>query len=110
MEMQQRKEWHDLPDVYVRLHKDELGYPPKDWEQLKAEPTDREDVYKLNSIPFYARGLAYLDEVRVITSSEGFSPVVESVARRSGYSTVRLWLKDEDDRDAIINYAFGALG
>jgi hypothetical protein len=25
MEMQQRKKWHDLPEVYVQLHKDELG-------------------------------------------------------------------------------------
>jgi len=104
MDEHEREKWHQLPEVYVRLHKDELGYPPKDWEQLKAEPTDREDVYKLNSIPFYSRGLAYQDEVRVTTSAEGFYPVVEAVTRRSGYSTMRLWLKEEDDRNAIINY------
>src|SRR5436190_11758392 len=104
MDKHEHEKWHELPEVYVKLHKDNLGYPPRDWEQLKAEPTDREDVYRLKSIPFYARGLAYQDEVRVTTSAEGYYPAVESVAKRSGYSTMRLSIKDEDDKNAIIDH------
>src|SRR5882762_5962043 len=104
MDKHEHEKWHDLPEVYVKLHKDNLGYPPKDWEQLKAEPTDKEEVYRLKSIPVYARGLAYEDEVRVTTSPEGYHPVFDSVAKRSGYSTMRLWIKDGEDKNAITNY------
>jgi hypothetical protein len=107
MDKQEREKWHDLPEVYVKLPKDKLGYPPKEWEQLKAEPTDRTEIYRLKSVPFYARGLAYQDEVRVGKSAEGYYPAFESVAKRSGYSTMRLWIKDEDDRNAIVNYFTG---
>jgi hypothetical protein len=100
-------QWHDLPDVYVRLHKDELGYPPKDWEQLKAEPTERSDVLRIKSIPFFARGLAYQDEIRVGTSAEGYSPIFESVVTRSGYSTVRLMIEKNEDRQKLIDYFTG---
>jgi hypothetical protein len=103
MDDRHREKWYDLPEVYVKLERDKLGYPPKDWEQLKAEPTDREDQYRLKSIPFYARGLAYEDEVRVNTSLEGYYPAIETVVKRSGYSTMRLWLKDEDNREALID-------
>lgn len=107
MDKHEHEKWHELPEVYVRLHRDKLGYPPKDWEQLRAEPTDKEEVYKLKSIPFYALGLAYEDEVRVGTSAEGYHPIVDSVVKRSGYSTMRLWIKDEDDRSAIADYFTG---
>jgi hypothetical protein len=40
MEEDERARWYDLPAVYVRLAKDELGYPPKDWEELTAEPAN----------------------------------------------------------------------
>ena len=98
------KEWSDLPDVYVKLKKDKLGYPPVLWEQLKAKATGKVHVYKLMSVPLYARGLAYHNEVRICTSDDGYYPVVESIICRSGYSTVRLWLNDKNDKDLIIDY------
>jgi len=107
MDNRQPEKRHDLPEVYVKLQRDKLGYPPKDWEQLRAEPTDKPEAYRLKSVPFYAHGLAYGDEVRVTTSLEGYYPTIESVAKRSGYSTMRLWLKDEDDREAIVDYFTG---
>ena len=100
----ERQLWQDLPDVYVRLQKDELGYPPRNWEQLKAEQTDKPNVLRLKSIPFYARHLAYDDEIGVTTSTEGFYPVVDSVESRSGYSTVRLRISEDEDRNKLTEF------
>jgi hypothetical protein len=98
----ERTEWGKLPDLYVRLVRDNLGYPPKDWEQLKGESTGERGAYRIKSIPHYARGLAWEDEVSVTTSAEGYYPVVEKVIQRSGYSTVRLLIKSNEDRQELI--------
>ena len=105
--MDERGAWDQLPDLYIRLEKDELGYPPKEWEQVKGEQLPDGTAYQVRSVPFYARGLAYGDEVQVTTSEEGFFPVVDSVARRSGYSTMRLWIKEGEDREELIGYFTG---
>ena len=104
MKTDDRTEWSAFPDVYVRLQKDELGYPPKDWEQLKGEELNADGLYRLKSIPFYAKGLAWEDEVATHTSSEGYSPVVTRVTKRSGYSTMRLSIKATENRDDLISY------
>src|ERR1051326_6489724 len=96
--------WDKLPDIYVRLQKDEVGYPPKDWEQLKAEPTGGGDTFRIMSIPHYARGLALEDEVTVTTPHEGYYPVFQAVSKRSGYSTMRLMISDNEDRQKLIDY------
>jgi hypothetical protein len=100
----ERHYWRELPEVYFRLQKDQDGYPPKDWEGLKAERTDEENVYRINSVPFFTKDVAYHDEVRSCASEEGFSPVFESVERRSGYSTVRLLIEQAEDRVALTEY------
>jgi hypothetical protein len=99
-----REQWEKLPDIYVRLQKDELGYPPKEWEQLKAEPTGSVNVFRIKNIPHYARGLAWDDEVSVMKSNEGYYPVFRAVVKRSGYSTVRLMLEKHEDRQKLINF------
>ena len=104
-EMQSEREtWATLPDVYVRLQKDELGYPPKDWEQLKGEPTGAPDTFRIKSVPHYARGLAWEDEVVTTTSPEGYYPVFKSVLKRSGYSTLRLLINGNEDREKLTEY------
>ena len=100
----EREQWEALPDIYVRLHKDELGYPPKDWEQLKAEPTSLPAVFRIKNIPHYARGLAWEDEVSVVKSEEGYYPVFRAVVKRSGYSTVRLMIEKDEDRQKLIDF------
>jgi hypothetical protein len=99
-----RDEWDALPDIYVRLRKDELGYPPKDWEQLKAERVGQENRFKIKSIPFYARGLAFEDEVLTEKSPEGYHPVFRSVRWRSGYSTIRLMIQQGEDQQKLIDF------
>ena len=103
MNIEDRRNWNNLPDVYVRLKKDELGYPPKEWEQLKAEQIGSSEIYRIKSIPFYAKGLAYGDEIATETSKEGYYPVAKSVLKRSGFSTMRLSIKGED-REQVISY------
>src|SRR5205807_8458545 len=98
---QEREQWEELPEIYIRLHKDELGYPPKEWEQLKAEPTEKPDVFRIKNIPFYARGVAWEDEVSVTKSEEGYYPAFSSVVKRSGYSTVRLMIQHDEDRQKL---------
>lgn len=98
------RQWRRLPDIWFKLEKDELGYPPKDWESLKGEPTDQANIYRIKNVPFFAKGVAYGDEVLASTSEEGFARVFNSVNRRSGYSTVRLWISDSEDRNALTTY------
>jgi len=96
-----RRRWEKLPEVWFRLERDDEGYPPKDWEGLKAEPTERDNIYRIKSVPFYAPEVAYEDEVRTSTSDEG-DRVFESVVQRSGYSTLRLWIEETEDRYALV--------
>jgi|GEM_PF-3656599 hypothetical protein len=74
------------------------------WEQLKAEPAGRSNIYVIKSIPFYARGIAYGDEILTITSEEGYSPVFKSVVKRSGFSTVRLWIAESEDQEKLTEH------
>ena len=55
-------------------------------------------------MPFYARGVAYHDEVQTCTSEEGFFPTFESVTKRSGYSTVRLFIQKDEGRSALVTF------
>ena len=104
MTTEDRADWEKLPDVYVRLQKDELGYPPKNWEQLKGQLVESSGLYCLKSIPFYAKGLAWEDEVETHTSPEGYSPVISRVVRRSGFSTMRLQIEPTEDKAALLKY------
>ena len=103
----ERQAGQESPDIFVRLKKDELGYPPRDWEQLKAEPTATPNVMRIKSIPFYARGLAYDDEIACTKSVEGHEPVFDAVVKRSGYSTIRLLIKKDENRDDLIEFFTG---
>jgi hypothetical protein len=105
----QHDKWADLPEIYFRLEKDEDNYPPRAWEALRAEQLADPNLYRIKSVPFYAKQVAYDDEVQTTTSPEGFFPVFEQVTKRSGFSTVRLWLHENEDRSAIVNF-FAARG
>jgi hypothetical protein len=96
--------WRRLPEVWFRLQKDEDGYPPKDWEGLKAEPTDVSGTYLIKSVPFFARKIADEDEVTTGTSGGRIFPVFQAVSRRSGYSVMRLIIKETEDSAALTDY------
>lgn len=100
----EERRWSRLPEIWFRLDKDEDGYPPKDWERLKAEPTGQPHIFRVKSVPFFAREVAYNDEVCWCVSPEGYEPVFESVVKRSGYSTLRLLIAQDEDRASLTNY------
>jgi len=100
----QERYWRRLPEVWFRLQKDEDGYPPKDWEGLKAEQTGDSGSYRIKSVPFFARQIAYEDEVTTGTSEEGLFQVFQAVSKRSGYSVVRLFIKETEDSAALTDY------
>jgi hypothetical protein len=74
------------------------------WEALRAEQVGDPNTYRLKSVPFYAKEIAYEDEVRTTISPEGYFPVFERVTKRSGFSTVRLWLEENEDKSAIVDF------
>jgi hypothetical protein len=86
----------ELVKVFFRLEKDKDGYPPVEVESLWAIP--REDGFELDNIPFYARGVALGDVVKVEKAEDGGLEFTE-VVRRGGHSCYRIWLlkKRPDD-------------
>jgi len=99
------RRWRRLPEVWFRLEKDDDGYPPKEWEGLKSEKTGQPDTYKIKNVPFFARDVAYDDEVQAVVSEEGDYLAFRTVSKRSGYSTVRLWMTSEnEDSSALTTY------
>ncbi len=100
----EERQWRRLPEVWFRLKKDDDGYPAKDWEALKAELSDRSGSYRIKCVPFYAPEVGYGDEVLTGMSEEGYEPVFESVIKRSGYSTMRLWIDETEDQSALADF------
>lgn len=99
--------------VHFKLQKGALDeqtpWPPCEEESLWGELTGQKSARLLN-VPFYAKGVSYLDEVRLEkpTLPDGMSPdeigpnVFDfgSVTRRSGHATVRAILISEEHRGA----------
>lgn len=79
-----------LVDLSIKYEQD---WPPVSGEWLWALPLG-ENIARLRNVPFYARGLAYDDEVSVRRVSEGESTWLqfERISRHSGHSTYRLWV------------------
>lgn len=92
--------------VLFRLEKDEDGYPPEDVESLWG--VLRRDGVELDNIPFFAKGVAVGDMVKVQEAPDG-ALEFEAVVRRGGHSTYRILLlkkRSEDPKltmDELIN-------
>jgi hypothetical protein len=92
--------------VLFHLEKDEDGYPPEDVESLWGFL--RSEGVELDNIPFFAKGVALGDVVKVQEAPDG-GLEFDSVARRGGHSTYRILLLKkhaEDPRhtmDELIN-------
>lgn len=75
-----------LTSVFVEL--------PNHWAEHRTETLWArrvgDDLYELESIPFFAYGLSYRDVVRA-------TPVVEEVVRPSGHTTVRVVFRRDDE-------------
>ncbi len=77
--------------VSFRLERDKDGYPPADWEDLWAEQLS-DTTCRLDNVPFFARGVACGDLVRVERSGNrlNFCEVIGT----QGHSTLRVIVFD----------------
>lgn len=75
--------------VLFRLEKDEDGYPPEDVESLWG--VLRSEGVELDNIPFFAKGVALGDMLKVQEAPDG-ALEFDGVVQRGGHSTYRILL------------------
>lgn len=85
--------------IIVLLEKEEADYPPYDYEELWATPVG-EGLFRIENVPFFARGLARGDLVSAV--SEGEVLRFQEVSQASGHSTIRLMVNDSNALPGII--------
>jgi hypothetical protein len=95
----------DQVKVVVILEKVE-DYPPVDYEEFWSTPMG-EGRFRIENIPFFAKGLALGDIVSAALEEEvlRFQEVVEA----SGHSTIRVIVSSEDAVPAVVE-RFESLG
>lgn len=87
--------------IAVTLVKDEDGYPPFDSEDLWSTPVG-EGHYRIESIPLFARGIAWGDIVSGVSEEDELR--FQEVVKPSGHSTVRLMVADEAEVSEILEH------
>jgi hypothetical protein len=84
----------NLVRIWIFLEKDEDGYPESQhWEDLWGQPASAGRLV-VDSVPFFAKGVARRDQVTAVVSDEGFL-AVDKITERGGHSTFRVWLAEE---------------
>ena len=73
--------------LHVRLRQDGSGYPPFSAEEVQASEVG-DHLFRLESVPSFAFGLAFGDVVRA--EHHGEARWVEELVSASGHSTVRV--------------------
>jgi hypothetical protein len=86
--------------INFRLTRDEAGYPPADWESLWAESVG-EQVYCIDNVPFYIRGISAGDHVRA--RKEGVEYIFDGVVSASLNSTLRAFVNQKEDVPRVID-------
>jgi hypothetical protein len=71
-------------------------WPPYATEALWISKTPVKFEARLENSPYFARGVSYLDIVRVRPDNERRSLVFDRLVRQSGHSTVRLMVENGD--------------
>jgi hypothetical protein len=97
--------------VRFRLERDPDGWPPVESEGVWAKPCGGSE-YELDNVPWFARGVAFGDRVRVEEDQDGALWVTERVVWSGRYTVRVIPLGDgasEPQLQEIID-AFGPLG
>lgn len=79
--------------VVFELPEEQEGYPPVGSERLWAVPQSEGNSFRVDNIPFYARGVSSGDVVRATLNQEG-ELIFQEVVKPSGNSTFRLYVFD----------------
>ncbi|MEV4581889.1 DUF4265 domain-containing protein [Nonomuraea jabiensis] len=85
----------DRVKVLFHLDRDGDGWPPVGAESVWGELTEDPHVVRLANVPFFVRGVAWGDEVRIRQADADGLREYESLVRESGHSTVRIVFHDE---------------
>jgi hypothetical protein len=85
--------------VIVLLEQEEEDYPPVDYEELWTTPLG-EGLYRIENIPFFARGIARGDIVSAVEEDEAL--IFQGVEEPSGHSTIRLIIYNETAVPTVI--------
>lgn len=86
--------------VRFPLPADDDGWRPAVEESLWAQRTDRSDEMIVDNTPFFIRGIAWRDRIRVNELPGGALEYAELVAE-SGHSTVRVLVIEESELTGI---------
>ena len=78
----------DRIKILFELKRDENGYPPADVEGLWAAPLGN-DLYRIENIPFFVKGISCDDIVKASTDSAG-AIRFGSLVKPSAHSTLRV--------------------
>ena len=78
--------------IAFELEQDEDGYPPDKIETMWALTLEQVDLYWLDNIPIFAKGISSEDVVRA--KYDGSRPVFEKVEHSSGNSVIRVFACD----------------
>ena len=85
--------------IVFKLDVDADGYPPSEFEGVWATPLG-EDRFRIDNVPFFVKAVANGDVVRAIKNSDG-EFIFDEIVERGGHSTVRIFVTEEGDREAI---------
>lgn len=91
---------NELRKIVFELKKDADGYPPLAAESLWALK-QADGSYKVDNIPFYARGVSLGDLVSV--GENGGALVFTGIVARSGNSTFRAFIPEDLTRKSIMD-------
>jgi uncharacterized protein DUF4265 len=90
--------------VHFPLVPDADGWPPASVESLWARRTGRADELVIDNTPFFVRGIAWLDLIRVVAGADGRLEFAGLVSE-SGHSTVRVIVLDDAEMGRLRDHA-----
>lgn len=88
-------------EVAFDLKAEAPNWPPVEVERLWGEKTAVDSELRLLNVPFFARGVAYGDLVRVRPDRDRDELVFERLNSESGHSTLRITVLDKSARREI---------
>jgi len=83
----------NLVKIAFELLQDEDGYPHDRWETLWAEPVEQGELYRIDNIPFFAKGISSEDVVKAEQRAGQLQYV--RLVRASTNSVFRIYVADE---------------
>lgn len=86
--------------LHVKLEQDDSGFPPYASEELLADSVG-DHLYRLDTVPAFALGLARGDVVRVAHYGPEATPWVDDIVEESGHSAVRVISLDGRPMDEL---------